>query len=394
MVFKALEGVSESTKGIELVSEIINLLDLEYEVLNKSINRISNKLCLSDHYIDILGYFLSKINSRSYPISLYTPTRLLIAIDRYKNNNNREQLFIELLARFFYDSCSEGKNLVLEYPPLLQIEIASRCNYRCVFCYQTDPSFSNYDSKYMGFMTLDLFKEIINEIEGNIPYITFASRGEPTLNPDFLNMLSYCKNKFLDIKLNTNASTLNKAKINAILDVCDTVVFSIDTPDVNQYPDIRVGGDLNRVLKNIALFNELRAIHPRGDKVRTRASGVMFNPDIQSEEKYTKIFSPLFDQTAFVKYNPWEKIYKLQKNEIDTPCHSIFYRFFVWFDGSYNPCDMDYKSTLMSGHNPLKISSSHTVKQAWSSKRMNEIRDLHQAGKRQTLDPCKQCPHI
>ena len=29
------------------------------------------------------------------------------------------------------------------YPPYLQIEPSSVCNYRCVFCYQTDETFSN-----------------------------------------------------------------------------------------------------------------------------------------------------------------------------------------------------------------------------------------------------------
>ena len=37
----------------------------------------------------------------------------------------------------------------------------------------------------MGHMSIDVFKKCIDELEGNIEAITFASRGEPTLNKDF-----------------------------------------------------------------------------------------------------------------------------------------------------------------------------------------------------------------
>ena len=34
------------------------------------------------------------------------------------------------------------KNIIDDYPPFLQIEPTSICNYRCVFCYQTDNFFN------------------------------------------------------------------------------------------------------------------------------------------------------------------------------------------------------------------------------------------------------------
>ena len=41
-----------------------------------------------------------------------------------------------------------------DYPPYLQIEPSSICNYRCVFCYQTDEGFSEKKSDHMGTMRL------------------------------------------------------------------------------------------------------------------------------------------------------------------------------------------------------------------------------------------------
>ena len=138
-------------------------------------------------------------------------------------------------------------------------------------------------------------------------------------------------------------------------------------------------------MKNIALFNEIRSTHQRKKDVNTRASGVLFNPKIQSEEDYKQLFSPLFDQTAFVKYNPWEKIYSLPENDIETPCQQPFYRFFIWFDGSYNCCDMDYKSILTKMQQKFHNFSVKNV----GITNHEGIREIHHSGKRNSLDPCK-----
>ena len=49
------------------------------------------------------------------------------------------------------------------------------------------------------------------------------------MHPHFAELVRYCKGKFLDYKINTNASLLNEEKILAMLDACHTVVFSIDS---------------------------------------------------------------------------------------------------------------------------------------------------------------------
>ena len=42
-----------------------------------------------------------------------------------------------LFYRYRYEMYPKQK-IVDDYPPCLQIEPASMCNYRCIFCYQTD----------------------------------------------------------------------------------------------------------------------------------------------------------------------------------------------------------------------------------------------------------------
>jgi len=55
-----------------------------------------------------------------------------------------------------------------DFPPYLQIEPTSICNYRCVFCYQTDNKFNKRSTGYMGHMKLATFKLLIDQAEGNM----------------------------------------------------------------------------------------------------------------------------------------------------------------------------------------------------------------------------------
>ena len=148
---------------------------------------------------------------------------------------------------------------LLDYPPSVQIEITSVCNYRCIFCYQTDNHFNKKSNKFMGHMELNVFKRIIDELESQVEFITLASRGEPLLSKSFVEMINYTKNKFLGLKINTNASLLNDQKSYAILDSnVSTLVISADAADEKNYPKYRVNGNFKNIIKNIENFNKIK----------------------------------------------------------------------------------------------------------------------------------------
>ena len=121
----------------------------------------------------------------------------ILKISKVKDDND--------LARFLLYRYKYSLNPILfkidKYPPNIQIEPTSICNFRCVMCYQADKSFSGKSNGHMGHMDLELYKKIIDEIDGNIEAVTLASRGEPTLNPKIIEMVQYSKDKFLGLKL-------------------------------------------------------------------------------------------------------------------------------------------------------------------------------------------------
>lgn len=147
-----------------------------------------------------------------------------------------------LFYRYRYDMFPALKQLD-DFPPCLQIEATSICNYRCVFCYQTDAEFTRPVNGHLGMMSLDLFKQVIDQAEGACEAITLASRGEPLMCPTIDQMVAYAAGKFLALKVNTNAWYLDARKIHALLEAdVNTVVFSADAAAEPLYSQLRVNG--------------------------------------------------------------------------------------------------------------------------------------------------------
>ncbi|TGL45819.1 radical SAM/SPASM domain-containing protein [Leptospira perdikensis] len=296
----------------------------------------------------------------------------------------------EELLRFFYHRYRYDVFPQLEridnYPPYLQIEPSSICNYRCVFCYQTDVNFFKKTTPGMGQMSLELFRQIVDEAYGNIEFLSLASRGEPLLAKEIEGMLQYVKGKFLNLKVNTNASLLTESKVHALLSGgVKTVVFSADAAEEPLYSQLRVNGKLDKVLKNIEMFQSIRQKDYSDLPVITRVSGVKVTEkqDIDSMER---VWGGLVDQVAFVNYNPWENIYEAKPNGQTKACSDLFRRMFIWQDGLTNPCDSDYKSNLQVGKFP-----DHNISQLWRMERYENLRSAHKSGNRQLVHPCKGC---
>jgi len=273
-----------------------------------------------------------------------------------------------------------------DFPPCIQIEPTSVCNYRCVMCYQADKSFSNKSEGFMGHMDIDLFRKIIDEIEGNIEAVTLASRGEPTLNPKIIDMVQYCKDKFLGFKINTNASMLNENLIKNLLDAnFAEIVFSMDAADKETYEKIRINGKYEKVIKNLKLFNEIKKSDFPNSNTITKISGVKIK-ESQNIAEMTKKVGNYVDIVQLVEYTPWESSYDNPIGDLNEACYQLWHRMFVWQDGKANPCDYDYKSTLSKWN-----VNKYTISEIWNSEEYNNYRSMHMSNKRKELYPCDRC---
>lgn len=290
-----------------------------------------------------------------------------------------------LVHRYRYEMFPQLRVLD-DFPPYLQIEPSSICNYRCVFCFETDKFFTKRSNGFMGHMSLDTFKSVVDQAEGHIEFLSLASRGEPLLCPDIEPMLAYTRGKFLNLKLNTNASLLDESTCHAILQSgIKTLVFSADAAEEPLYSKLRVGGKLSVVLANVERFQRIRQTQYPDSKIITRVSGVKFD-DRQDLDSMQKLWGDLADQVAFVNYNPWENSYLRDMSKVTEPCSDLWRRMFVWWDGKVNPCDVDYRSTLSIGG-----LGDGNLSELWRSTAYASLRAAHLDKRRGSVATCNRC---
>ncbi len=294
-----------------------------------------------------------------------------------------------LYHRYRYDIFPITRELDA-FPPCVQIEPTSICNFRCVFCFQTDPLLTQRKHGHAGQMPVERFKDLVDQLEGHVEFVTLASRGEPLLTKGIEEMLAYASGKFLGLKMNTNATFLDERKAHAILEAePSTLVFSADAADPETYAQLRVNGDLDRVLKNIRRFKEIKESKYPNSRLITRVSGVAYDRERQDYEAIESYWREYVDQVAFVDYNPWENAYDNPGNGIEQVCSDLWRRCFVWWDGRVNPCDVDYRSFLSPGN-----TDDASVGTIWTGLGYASLREAHVRGERQGLTPCKGCVSV
>ncbi|NQU17505.1 MAG: radical SAM protein [Candidatus Saganbacteria bacterium] len=300
------------------------------------------------------------------------------------NNNTRDRLVEYIVYRYKFKNYPKMK-ILEQFPLHLLVEPTSVCNLRCVMCFQNDRSFRN--KRYWGFMDLSLFKLLVDQaVENNCKALTLASRGEPTLHRDFGKMLEYCKGKFLELKINTNALTLDEALCYKILDSgVDIVVFSVDSHTKSEYEKIRLGSDFDRVLSNIKMFCRIKKSNDKYRKTSTRVSGIDLNNG-QDKEKFYAFWKDIVGIVVLTEFALRWDTYNNEFLSCNMPCNLLWERMYVWFNGICNPCDFDYKSTLSVGD-----ARNSSLKEVWLGEKYNTYRALLLEGKRNTINPCNKC---
>lgn len=363
-------------KYLLLINEII-------EVLNSSISENS-----SDN--EILSEILYALKKREVSQSIDRDNKLEFRLSPQEFHwleKHDRALWVDYLNYRYEFKLYPYTRKLLSHPLHLLIEPTSICNLRCTMCFQVDRTFTK--KEYMGMMPWDLFVKIVDEAaEIGCNAITLASRGEPTLHKDFGKMLIYLKSKnILDIKINTNATKLTEELCHDILKAeVSEVVFSVDAGTKDTYESIRVKGKFEEVVANIEQFAKIREKYYPNAVTTTRISGVKVSKE-QDIEQMETFWSRIVDEVVIVPaYSRWDT-YNNPTNSLTTACSALWSRMYVWYDGTCNPCDFDYKSNLALGN-----VNDHSLAEIWANERYAKFRELHAAKNRSQMNPCDRCP--
>lgn len=152
-----------------------------------------------------------------------------------------------------YSRAKRGANL--NYLPIkLDVEPASRCNFRCTMCQVSDwPK-----GRRAGDQSLEDFKQLIDSQYGLFE-IKIQGLGEPLLAGDaFFEMIRYARSKHIWVRTTTNGSLLHlKDNYKKLIDSgINEVQISFDGASKETYEKIRRGSKFEHVVRNCKLINE------------------------------------------------------------------------------------------------------------------------------------------
>ena len=365
------ESIDENVNVDQVIKIYLSIIDIFNKFVEES----------GDFYAEEL--FNQLKNKKKFDFPINKPMEMFII----KNQKNIKKIIKYLIFRYkFYIA---GKNKInLGYPPYLLIEPVSTCNLRCPFCFQTDKSFTK--KPYMGVIDFDFFKKIIDQADKlETGAITIASRGEPTMHKQYIEMLEYINQKenIFEIKTNTNGTYLTEKMCHAIFKNNVTqIVISSDHYIKKDYERLRLGSNFEKVVKNVdMLFNIRKKFYP-DSFTEIRISGIDNERNLD-REKFRNFWIKRCDHvTTSFPLERWNTYENEVLPNIKDPCENLWDRMYVWFDGKVNPCDADYKSYLSYGS-----AKEYDLKELWNNKVISKTREQHVKKNRNEINPCDRC---
>lgn len=175
-------------------------------------------------------------------------------------------------------------NPIKDLPDEIMIEVESRCNLRCNFCYNKN-SFAGNGRE--GNLESGYVKKIIDAIYSSGIKIVRFTGGEPLLRKDIFNLMRYAKRKGLEVRLNTNALLINEGNAKNIARFVDNVLISLEA--VNSGGEAAITGDQKSFSKKIKAIKLLKKYKIKIVRIGTVAT----KENIKNLEKFFRLIVDL-----------------------------------------------------------------------------------------------------
>ena len=283
------------------------------------------------------------------------------------------------------------------FPLIVHIEPTNFCNQRCRMC--------QHPSMKRPAMHMDdvlAYKAIDECIEGKMVwFIHFFFFGEPFINRNIFNYLRYTHSKgFFNTSVTTNFSMVSEHEIEEIVDSgLKSIHISFEGLDRGTFLRIRRKDQYEKVRRNIEKLIDIRnkkkstapwisLTYVRTDE--TDAQIRKFENEWQSKVNGLHI-SPQFDylgrselSTQNFKANSG-RILSLNY-DLRLPCRQLWLRIAILSNGEMTPCSQN-----MDGELSLGNIRDLTIHEAWTGKKLTELRKQHLSGRFSDECICKDC---
>lgn len=318
----------------------------------------------------------------------------------YREVNERRQTDEYKKYRERYEQWPRMRRLS-DFPVHLDLELSSACNLRCPMCptvYIDDPSFEKFKEGNMAaMMPMDMFKKAIDEGSqyGDFCSIKLNYRGESTLHPQIVEMISYASDAgVIDIMVNTNGNypiSLNKEMVDAGL---TWVAFSLDAIRPETYGICRKGGNFfDAYAAALDMCKHVDRLHVQVGYVVQRMNKDETDEFVEFWARmpvHRILVSDAYNSGGLIKNEKAILTKKYVSANDSFCCPQLWQRVVVWNDGRMFPCCHAWNAPddLYLGN-----ISDMTIRDAWHSVKLQNLRATHAAGGYENIGTCAMCPY-
>ena len=277
-------------------------------------------------------------------------------------------------------------------PVSASIEPANYCNLSCPHC----PTGRRLIDKTDKRLTVSEFKQYLDMLLPELMYLNLYFQGEPFLNKDLPEMISYAASKGVFTCVSTNAMALNEDVIKKLSECgIGRLIICLDGANEKSYSTYRVGGDFNKVLRAIELAvsynlplevqclllstteNEIGQI-----KSLCKEKGVK-RLVFKKAQFYEDFLVPKQDKN--LRYKRDEHGNLVPKKKLKNKCWRLFSTIVIDVDGNVPACCFDKSAKYSFGN--LK---SESLKQVWLGEKASRFRRAILSN-RKAVDICNNC---
>ena len=301
----------------------------------------------------------------------------------------------------------------LKTPFSAHIDVASLCNFKCSFCFQADNVAMKKAGLKRDFMSVELFKKIVDDLSGfesKIKKIKIGNHGEPTLNKNLPEMIGYAKNSGVAdiIELFTNGSKLNPDLNKAMVDAgLQRINISLEGLTSERYKQVAgVKFDMDELISNISHLYSIRGDLKIYVKIADRTSALDSKDNsiyVLSEEErqfFFDTFGNICDEIYIEKIVPqWAETQYDKQNEVSNTgmydqkikiykevCPFIFMYLHFNCDGTTSPCTLDWPRKVVIGN-----THEENVKDIWEGSSLRQLQIAMLKGDRDKINFCNHC---
>ena len=210
-------------------------------------------------------------------------------------------------------------------------------------------------------------------------------------------LIKYAKDiGIIDIFISTNGMLLTKKMSASLIDAGLThLMVSLDAATPETYSNIRVGGNFDRVVKNILDFLSVRE-RMKSELPLLRVSFIKMQKNIHELDDFIHMWSEKSDYIAIVGYlnnindtktNNCLSINKPSGKKIEKYyCNQPWTRCTIFANGDVFPCCMNYGRSA-----PIGNIYNEKLSSIWYSEKMNFIQNIHKDGNYHLHPVCFKC---